>query len=44
LCQASFERTKELIGWLPETALDEGLSRTIVWLEQQLSGRIGPDW
>ena len=40
--RANVGRTQEKVGWLPETPLDEGLARTIAWLEQQPSGPTAP--
>lgn len=40
--QAAVERTRELIDWRPQTPLEDGLARTIAWLAQQPSARIGP--
>ena len=33
---ASNRKARELIGWEPRVSLDEGLSRTIEWIRQNL--------
>jgi nucleoside-diphosphate-sugar epimerase len=38
-CQVgSYEKAKRLLGWEPEVPLEEGLKRTIQWLEENFGG------